>query len=186
MVELLEVTLLILCGPVDRLVWVEVAQTEKLSYIHSMYLCVIICTCVTASASRDACIHTCTCTYGVAAAVWVFGVRLGVCGEERLLCGKEFSLRVCGDEITVQGRIQDFRGGGVPTLYINRYMSWEAGGRGVSVYMKTRGGGGGGGCKGGGISYAMGGAAAAAPAPKPGLTGKGVRVVSHQICALRY
>ena len=42
MVELLEVTLLILCGPVDRLVWVEVAQTEKLSYIHSMYLCVII------------------------------------------------------------------------------------------------------------------------------------------------
>ena len=44
MVELLEVTLLILCGPVDRLVWVEVAQTEKLSYIHSMYLCVIICT----------------------------------------------------------------------------------------------------------------------------------------------
>ena len=140
MVELLEVTLLILCGPVDRLVWVEVAQTEKLSYIHSMYLCVIICTCVTASASRDACIHTCTCTYGVAAAVWVFGVRLGVCGEERLLCGKEFSLRVCGDEITVQGRIQDFRGGGVPTLYINRYMSWEARG-GVSVYTKTRGGG---------------------------------------------
>ena len=119
MVELLEVTLLILCGPVDRLVWVEVAQTEKLSYIHSMYLCVIICTCVTASASCDACIHTCTCTYGVAAAVWVFGVRLGVCGEERLLCGKEFCLRVCGDEITVQGRIQDFRGGGVPTLYIN-------------------------------------------------------------------
>ena len=51
MVELLEVTLLILCGPVDRLVWVEVAQTEKLSYIHSMYLCVIICKCVTASAS---------------------------------------------------------------------------------------------------------------------------------------
>ena len=34
------------------------AQTEKLSYIHSMYLHVcVICTCVTASASRDACIH---------------------------------------------------------------------------------------------------------------------------------
>ena len=142
MVELLEVTLLILCGPVDRLVWVEVAQTEKLSYIHSMYLCVIICTCVTASASRDACIHTCTCTYGVAAAVWVFGVRLGVCGEERLLCGKEFSLRVCGDEITVQGRIQDFRGGGVPTLYINRYMSWEARGGGFQSIRKLGGGGG--------------------------------------------
>ena len=140
MVELLEVTLLILCGPVDRLVWVEVAQTEKLSYIHSMYLCVIICTCVTASASRDACIHTCTCTYGVAAAVWVFGVRLGVCGEERLLCEKEFSLRVCGDEITVQGRIQDFRGGGVPTLYINRYMSWEARGGGFQSIRKLGGG----------------------------------------------
>ena len=186
MVELLEVTLLILCGPVDRLVWVEVAQTENLSYIHSMYLCVIICTCVTASASCDACIHTCTCTYGVAAAVWVFGVRLGVCGEERLLCGKEFSLRVCGDEITVQGRIQDFRGGGVPTLYINRYMSWEAGGGGggISVYTKTR--------EGGGVARV---AAFHMPwegrqqpplPPKPGLTGKGVRVVSHQIRALRY
>ena len=185
MVELLEVTLLILCGPVDRLVWVEVAQTEKLSYIHSMYLCVIICTCVTASASCDACIHTCTCTYGVAAAVWVFGVRLGVCGEERLLCGKEFSLRVCGDEITVQGRIQDFRGGGVPTLYINRYMSWEAGGGGGFQSIRKLG-------RGGGVARV---AAFHMPwegrqqpplPPKPGLTGKGVRVVSHQIRALRY
>ena len=86
MVELLEVTLLILCGPVDRLVWVEVAQTEKLSYIHSMYLCVIICTCVTASASRDACIHTCTCTYGVAAAVQ------GVWGEVRCVWGREVTV----------------------------------------------------------------------------------------------
>ena len=71
----------------DRLVWVEVAETEKLSYIHSMYLCVI-CTCVTASPSRDACIHTCTCTctYGVAAAVWVFG------GEVRCVWGREVTV----------------------------------------------------------------------------------------------
>ena len=64
-----------------------------------------------------------------------------MCGEERLLCGKEFSLRVCGDEITVQGRIQDFRGGGVPTLYINRYMSWEARGGGFQSIRKLGGGG---------------------------------------------
>ena len=83
-------------------------------------------------------------------------------------------LWVCGEEIIVQGRIQDFRGGGGGSNF---------------VHYKTRGGGG---CKGGGISYAMGGAVAAAPAPKAGADRQGgggpsrnTSLVSRQIRARR-
>ena len=97
-----------------------------------------------------------------------------MCGEERLLCGKEFTLRVWGRDYCA-GVYPGFQrgGGGVPTLYFNRYMSWEGGGlQSVYGFIQDLGGGGGGGCKGGGISLAMGEAAAAPPPPpRPGLTG---------------
>ena len=67
-----------------------------------------------------------TCTYGVAVAVWVFGVRLLYrCVWKRRYCVGKSLLDNCA------GVHPGFQrgGGGVLTLFINRYMSWE-GGRG--------------------------------------------------------
>ena len=73
---------------------------------------------------------------------------------------------MCGEEITVQGRIQDFRGGGGGGSNFVLKSIYELGGRGdCSPFMALYKIWGGGVCKGGGISFAMGGAAAAPPPP---------------------
>ena len=103
--------------------------------------------------------------YGVAVADWVFGVRLVCrCVEKRGYCvGKRLLCRGVS-------RISEGRGGVVPNLCFNRYMSWEGGGIAFRLWLYTKSGGGG--CaRVAAFHLPWEGQPLPPPPPRPGLTG---------------